>query len=529
MKFKILLIFLILSARTFSNSINGAYYWIQFKDKKNSPYSIEQPLEFLSQKSIDRRTRQQIAIDTSDFPVNPNYIQAIKQLGLSIKHTSRWHNGALVIVPHEINIDSIQFPSFVSHYQLRKPYNINKSASLKLDKKLKNKTLDYGDAKNQVAMLNGDLMHQFSQGKGITIGIIDAGFKNTDIDVAFDSLRNRNGILGTYDFVNPGNNVYNEHYHGTAVLSCISGNIPGVLIGTAPKANVWLLRSEDASTEYPVEEDYWIVAAEFADSVGCDVINSSLGYSVFDDTTMNHSYTELNGRSLRISQAANMAVNKGIIVCSSAGNEGNKDWHYIIAPADAENILGVAAVDFEENLSSFSSIGFTYENFPMKPDVAAKGTAVSATTGDNSIQNINGTSFSSPLLAGMAACLVKLEPNKTASELIQIIRSLGDSYPNHNVEKGYGVPKFETYLKNQNYLGNEAYRTIPYSFDQKNNELRTQNISSIKIINTSGQLLKEVKPNQAKSNINLSSLDKGIYLVILEGERQMYSFKFLKK
>lgn len=530
MKLNLLLIFLLfLCSKAISSDIAGSYYWIQFKDKNNSPYSIEYPLEYLSQKSIDRRNRQQIAVDSTDFPVNPSYIQAIKDLGLYVKFTSRWHNGAIVIAPTHINIDTIQFPSFVTGCELRKPNGNNKSASLKFDLLSDSSPLDYGDSENQVAMMNGDLMHRFSQGEGVTIGILDAGFYNANIDITFDSLKNRNGILGTFDFVNPGNDVYKEHYHGTAVLSCITGNIPGKIIGTAPKANVWLLRSEDVNSEFPIEEDYWVIAAEFADSVGCDVINSSLGYSVFDDSTMNHSYDTFDGKTLRISQAANMAVNKGIVVTSSAGNEGSHEWQYIIAPADAQNVLGVAAVDYLEDLSNFSSLGFPYENFPLKPDVAAKGTSVSATKGNNTIRRLNGTSFSSPLMAGMAACLVKLEPNKTAHEIINIIRSLGDSYPNHSTGKGYGVPKFETYLKSSRYLNSTKNEFLPYLLNPAKNELTVQNISVINILNTSGQIIMRRNIISSQSVINLNNLSNGIYCVILEGKTQSYSFKFLKK
>ena len=464
----LLVIFILFGINTFANDIAGSYYWIQFKDKKYSPYSLEQPLEFLSQKSIDRRVRQNIALDSTDLPVNPFYVEALESLGLHVKFTSRWHNGAIAIAPPEINMEALAFPDFVTNYELRKPNLIR--TTVKKQKLQQNfPTLNYGNSEKQVSMMNGDLMHLFSQGKGVTIGILDAGFVNVDVHFAFDSLRSRDGILGTYDFVNPGNDVYREHYHGASVLSCIAGNVPNQLIGTAPQANFWLLRSEDVYSEYPIEEDYWIVAAEFADSVGCDVINSSLGYSEFDDTIMNHPYEAFDGKTLRISQAANMAVDKGIIVCSSAGNEGNNSWHYIVAPAEAENVLAVAAVDSFEVQSFFSSYGFPFEGFPNKPDVAAQGTRVTLAT-YSALAQYNGTSFSSPLMAGMAACLVKLEPNKTAHELTRMIRSLGNSFPIHDTSLGYGIPKFEKYLQRKNLL-NKAGSEIQYYFKPSSKEL----------------------------------------------------------
>ena len=523
MRFRILLIFfLFVSASAFANDIDGSYYWIQFKDKKNSPFSFEHPLEFLSQNSIDRRIRQNIALDSTDLPVNPIYIEAIESLGLHVKFTSRWLNGAIAIVPPEIDIDSLTFPEFISGYELRKP-NLVQTSVKKQKLQQDFPTMDYGHSAKQVSMLNGDLMHLFSKGEGVTIGILDAGFVNVDVHYAFDSLRNRNGILGTYDFVNPGNDVYREHYHGASVLSCIAGNVPNQLIGTATQANFWLLRSEDVYSEYPVEEDYWIVAAEFADSVGCDVINSSLGYSEFDDSTMNHPYEIFNGKTLRISQAANMAVDKGIIVCSSAGNEGNNSWHYIIAPAEAENVLAVAAVDSFEVRSTFSSYGFPFEGFPKKPDVSAQGTRVTLAS-SSAIAQYNGTSFSSPLMAGIAACLVKLEPNKTAHELTDLIRSLGNNYPNHDTSLGYGIPRFENYLKQANFI-NSTKQEIQYYFKPSIKELVVDNCTKVRIFNTWGEIIKSENILPETPRISLANLNSGIYLILLEGEATSYSFK----
>lgn len=423
----------------------GEIYWVQFNTKEGTPFSIDRPGEFLSARALLRRAREQIEIDSTDLPVNPVFVDSLGSLGFYVKHTSRWMNGAIAIYQDTIPVDSLKLPSFISFLQLRKDISL-KSISNKFDDIDSLTQQYYGNATNQITMINGHLLHQYSKGEGVQIAVIDAGFYNADQLEVFDSVYLQNRILGTHDFVSSGGNVYEAHAHGTYVLSIMAGNHPGKMVGTAPNASYWLLRSEDALTESPVEEDYWVVAAEFADSTGCDVINTSLGYTTFDNTAFDHSYGEFTGDSLRISQAANLAVKKGIVVVCAAGNEGGNSWRYISAPAEARDVLSIAAVDTGENVTSFSSRGFGDSATVPKPDVATMGSsdAIASTSGGYSYGS--GTSFASPVLAGMAACLVGLYPDSTAYAIENMIRMSGSLYPEHNDSTGYGIPDFSKYL-----------------------------------------------------------------------------------
>ena len=309
---------------------------------------------------------------------------------------------------------------------------------------------DYGNSLSQLTQLNGQYLHQQGfRGKGIQIAILDAGFLNANTIAAFDSLRNSNRILGTRDFVDPKADIYKQNYHGMSVLSCMGGNVPGDLKGTAHDASFYLIRSEDAATEYLIEEDNWVAAAEYADSLGVDIINSSLGYYEFDDPNMNHTYADMNGKTTRVTRGANMAFQKGILVFSSAGNEGNNSWEHIIAPSDGENVIGVGAVDKKGIRATFSSVGPAY-NGAVKPNVAATGAGTTLVLNSGFIGNANGTSFSSPVLAGLGACLLQANPEATAKQIKLAIEKSANQYDKPDSLLGFGIPDFEKadkYLK----------------------------------------------------------------------------------
>ncbi len=428
-------------------------YWVQLKDKKGTPFIISQPEAFLSQRSIDRRIRQHIPIDETDLPVSPDYLDSLRNRGLEIVHTSKWLNGATVRTADTILIKIIATLPFVTLVQLTKSTNILKSAHTKFSDEVENTAYDpakYGTAITQLTQLNGQYLHnQGFRGKGIQIAILDAGFLNANTIEAFDSLRNSNRILGTRDFVDPTSDIYKQNDHGMSVLSCMGGNIPGSLIGTAPDASFYLIRSEDAATEYLIEEDNWVAAAEYADSLGVDIINSSLGYYEFDDRNMNHTYADMNGKKTRVTQGANMAFQKGILVFSSAGNEGNNSWKYIIAPSDGENVIGVAAVDKNGLRASFSSVGPAFGG-AVKPNVAAMGSGTTLALSNGTIGYANGTSFSSPVLAGMGACLLQANPYAGAKMAKLAIEQSANQYDKPDSLLGFGIPDFEKadkYLK----------------------------------------------------------------------------------
>ncbi len=428
-------------------------YWVQLKDKKGTPYLISQPEAFLSQRSIDRRRRQHISIDETDLPVSPDYLDSLKKRGLEIVHTSKWLNGATVRTADTTLIKKITTLPFVTLVQLTKPGNVLKSVHNKFaeeDVSVISDPVNYGNSLSQLTQLNGQYLHnQGFRGKGIQIAILDAGFLHVNTITAFDSLRNSNRILGTRDFVDPKADIYAQNYHGMSVLSCMGGNVPGSLIGTAADASFYLLRSEDVSSEYLIEEDNWVAAAEYADSLGVDVINSSLGYSQFDDPNMDHTYPDLNGKKTRVTQGANLASKKGILVFSSAGNEGNNSWKRIIVPSDGENVIGVAAVDKNGLRATFSSVGPAFGG-AVKPNVAAMGSGTTLVNSNGFIANASGTSFSSPVLAGMAACLLQANPYAGAKLAKLAIEQSANQYNKPDSLLGFGIPDFEKadkYLK----------------------------------------------------------------------------------
>jgi subtilisin family serine protease len=534
MKAYLLLLLILISAATIDAKPIGKIYWIDFDSKLNTPFSINQPSAFLSQRAIERRIRQNIAIDSTDLPVNPVYIDSLQKIGFTVIFTSKWMNGALITPIDSLPIATQSLPSFVKNIELRIDKTL-KSSSTKFS--TDSSTISYyGNSQLQVAMMNGEWLHHFSMGEGIHIAVIDAGFANVDKIQAFDHLRERDGILGTFDFVDPGNNVYAEHAHGTMVLSLMASLNEGMMVGTAPKASYWLLRSEDSNSEYPVEEDYWIVAAEFADSVGCDVINTSLGYSTFDNPQYNHNYEQFNGKTLRISQAANLAVDKGLVVVCSAGNSGNDDWGHIVAPSEAEKVLSVAAVDETELVTGFSSRGFE-GNSPMKPDVAAMGKGVSILNKNGEIVTGSGTSFSSPIVAGMAACLSALHPELPGSEIIEMIRRASNRYPNHSIEYGYGIPDFSKLVDTSaiettsSQLAENQIILYPNPFTSNIYLTPPIGYNHIDILSVEGRKVFSMSlPNSTEeiSSPLLSNLGKGVYFAVLKGNGKPLRLKLLK-
>lgn len=511
-------------------------YWVQLKDKKGTPYQISQPEAFLSQRSIDRRTRQHISIDETDLPVSQVYLDSLRKLGLEIVHTSKWLNGSTVRTADTVLIQKIAALPFVTLVQLTKPGNLIKSAQNKFadeDVRANFDPAKYGNALGQLTQLNGKYLHnQGFRGKGIQIAILDAGFLNANIYTVFDSLRNSGRILGIRDFVDPKSDIYTQNYHGMSVLSCIGGNLPGSLIGTAPDASFYLIRSEDVATEYLIEEDNWVAAAEFADSLGVDVINSSLGYNLFDDPRMNHTYADLNGKKTRVTQGANMAFEKGILVFSSAGNEGNKPWKYLIAPSDGENVIGVAAVDKAETRATFSSVGPAFGG-AIKPNVAAMGSGTTLALSNGTIGYANGTSFSSPVLAGMGACLLQANPYAGAKLAKLAIEQSASQYNQPDSLLGYGIPDFEKadkYLKvnSANYFDLKSSWAVspnPFSdflFIRNMNNSNDENCIA-SIYNLQGICLwqSSFRPEETIILQNLANLPQGfLILSIRSGEKE---------
>ncbi len=451
---KLLLAVLILAA---ANEMQAqTRYWIQFTDKGNSPYTLANPSAYLSPRAISRRAAQGLSIDSLDLPVTPSYIDSVLATGVTVRARSKWLNGVVIITSDTNAVNQIEALPFVQGSlkiaQRNASSAVNdkfaeESISTQLPSTQRNLNvsstmLSYGSSLNQIDMIGGVCLHNSGyRGAGMVIAVIDAGFNNVDNMAAFDTLRAYNRILGTWDFVEGNASVYEDNTHGTFVLSCMGANLPGDLIGTAPEASYWLLRSEDAPTEYIVEEYFWASAAEFADSVGADLINSSLGYTRFDDPAQDHTYADMNGNTAPSTRAADFAASRGMIVVNSAGNSGSNSWFYIGAPADADSILAVGAVDPSGNYASFSSRGPSSDG-DIKPDVAAQGqSTVLAGTGGGTFTG-NGTSFASPVLCGLVACLWQAHPTMNNVQLMDVIKQSADQYSAPDSYLGYGKPDF---------------------------------------------------------------------------------------
>ena len=420
------------------------YIWrYTLKDKQGSPYSLEHPGRWLSHKAVEHRKRQGIALDSTDLPVSAKYLRQIenslsqRQPGEKrskaewvIVGTSRWNNTVLVrsndttLLKNLATLDCITqsqcvwtSPDSIDRY-VKHTYHetFNPWDSIK--------GVTYGNGKDQLEMLQGQRLHNIGlRGKGMTIAVLDGGFQNVNVIPAFM----RGNIIGTKDFVYPN--------------SAMAANVPNVLIGTAPEARYWLLRCEDQQTEQPVEEDYWAMAAEFADSAGVDIISSSLGYNDYDSVPDYYHQRDLDGQTALISRTASMLAKKGIILVNSAGNSGMGPWKKISFPADANDILTVGAVNMVKKNAPFSGVGPTQDG-RVKPDVMALGSPASLISGRGSIIRDMGTSFSTPLVAGLVACLWQALPEKTALEIIELVRQTGSNAKDPDNIFGYGIPNF---------------------------------------------------------------------------------------
>lgn len=426
--------------------IEKAYkFRVSFSDKKNCGFSVKHPEQFLSPKSIERRKKYGLKVDEFDLPITPTYLQALRDHGLKIHNWSKWNNSAVVETTDSALVVSLKELSFVK--DVRCVWVAPDSLPVKPVKKNRRErvtnlrdTTDhfYGHAKMQIEMLGVDRLHAKGfHGEGITIAVIDGGFYNAD---ALEGLKDAK-ILGTRNFVHPRKSVYEELSHGTNVLACIAANIPYFLVGTAPEAEFYLLVSEDGETEQLVEEDNWCAAVEYADSLGVDLITSSLGYYTFDNDYMSHKYFELDGKTAANSKVASLAASRGILLLNSAGNSGDDRWKKIGFPADAPDILTVGAVDSLRTNTNFSSLGHSADG-RVKPDVMAMGQAAATLETDGTLDKVNGTSFSTPIMCGAVACLVQAFPKKKPVDIIRAVCQSGDNAARPDNVFGYGIPDF---------------------------------------------------------------------------------------
>jgi hypothetical protein len=509
------LFFLVITG--FSQQIPQKYF-VAFTDKNGTPYSISNPLAFLTQRAIDRRTAQGIPIIEEDLPVNPAYVNAVAATGVQVFTRCKWFNGITVRVTDTAVLPSIRALTFVQSVTRVTSYDFKKSTisdrKFLLEEELRKtggnhetrlpgspQNYNYGPSYAQIHLLNGDILHNMGyRGQGKVIAVLDAGFQHADVNPVFDSLRANNQILGTRDFVYPaGGNVciYGDtaHPHGAEVFSTMGGNTPGQLIGTAPKASYWLIRTEDAATENIVEEYNWVVGAEMADSVGADVINSSLGYTQFDNGWMDHTCADMNGYTNPSTRGANTAASKGMALSISAGNEGDTihHWHCVSSPSDALNAFSIAAVNASGNYASFSSPG-TVNGSYVKPNIASMGLNCYVANPDGSLSYGSGTSFASPINAGMMACLWQARPTLNQYELGKVIEESASQYTHPDSLLGYGIPNYPIAMR-LSHVGVQSktnLRAFPNPFKDAVNILVDNNLSGnfeISLISLTGDLI----------------------------------------
>lgn len=426
---------------------------VYLKDKGDGGFSSDNAMAFLSQKAIERREKQHISITESDFPISKAYLDSLKYAGGTIITQSKWAKTVVVESTDSSAVNQLEKLSIVDSVKcvwkgahLNPPQPTDTTQIIVSDNKQKDY---YGYAEKQIKMLKGNKLHQAGfWGKGMTIAIIDAGFKNVNRLNAFEHTN----IIGTCNIVYPKSSVFAGDDHGTKVLSCMAANLPYQFVGTAPEADYWLIKSEVIEYESPIEEDFWAAAVEFADSVGVDIISSSLGYFDYDIPLTSYTHEQLDGKTALISRIASMAAKKGILLFSSAGNEGNTYWKKITVPADASNIITVGGITAKRKRSEFSSLGFTADG-RVKPDVVAMGSFCSIIEPEGVIRQANGTSFSTPILAGLGTCLWQALPELTALEIQQLIRANASIYKRPNPELGYGIPDiYKSYKKGLKYV-----------------------------------------------------------------------------
>lgn len=439
---------------------------VYLKDKQTSKFEKVNPLTFLSQKAIDRRKEQNATIDSSDYPVSTEYKKIITDLGVEIVAESKWFNTVVLQCVDSIQIENIEKLNFVDSVQFvwrghsHSQDEIMRPRLAVVDCKTDSLMDSYfGMSDPQFSLHNAQHLHNAGfQGKGIDIAVIDAGFTNLDVIPCFA----HSYIKGFKNFV-PDGKIFSSSDHGTKVISTMALNIPNKAMGSAPHASYLLLRSEDEQSEYPVEEDYWVAAIEYADSLGVQLVNTSLGYSSFDDSTLNYSPKELTGSKSLMSRAADAAFDKGILVVGSAGNEGNKTWLKITVPGDSKKMLTVGAVSLDSTITSFSSHGPTADG-RIKPDLVSVGKRTLTIGQTGLIDFTNGTSFSSPFLTGLIGSLWSVNPQLNRKDLIDIVKESAHQFHNPDSIFGYGIPDFgiayQKVLKTLKIESNSAERDL---------------------------------------------------------------------
>ncbi|WP_017731946.1 S8 family serine peptidase [Nafulsella turpanensis] len=533
--------FLIVFTLLFSSALAAQEvdrYVVYFRDKENNSYSLDRPEEFLSPRALARRAAQQITISPDDLPVSQAYIEAVASTGATVFYQSRWFNAILVEAEDTVIPDIKSLPMVEEVVYVAPTSDLIKGrwqVSFKNQKKT--------PPENQQNTLLGipELQEAGYTGQGKIIAVFDGGFTATNRLPYFSHLFEEELLLATYDYTTATEDVFRYSAHGTKALSTIAAIDSAAFIGTAPLASFMLAVTEEVATEYMVEEYNWLFAAEWADSAGADIITSSLGYSIFDDSTMNHTYEELDGVTTVAGLAASIATQKGILVVSSAGNSGNDPWRYITTPADAINILAVGATTPQGEVASFSSVGPSADG-RIKPDVVALGVQTIVADQAGGFTTGNGTSFAAPQIAGLAAAVWQAYPELTNLELREVILESGSQARNPDESAGYGVPNFSrlqsVILPVQSFPEEEELMVYPNPVSgQSHLNIKTNRISGLPVeaslFTVSGQqiaggMLLEASQHAGILKMQLPALSAGLYFLHIYNGSSFTVHKIIK-
>ena len=552
-------------------------YVVQFSDKNNSPFHFSDPSKYLSARALQRRSTQQIELDSADLPINPAYLDSLATVpNVIVLNHSKWLNQTLVKTTDPAamaKINGFPFVKNMSPVAQKARSAVADTMKIKADQRgnflrkesvtaddqknlsanavsIRGNALNYGNNYAQIHIHEGEYLHNLGfRGQGLVIALLDAGFKSYLTNPAFDSIRQNGQVLGSYDYVNLKTSVNEEDIHGAYCLSVIAANEPGKMTGSGTGATFWLLKTEDTQSEYPVEEQNWAAAAEFADSAGADIISTSLGYAYFDDPLFNHPYSDRDGHHSIISMAANIAVGKGMIVTASAGNTGEAtdERKYIDCPADADSVLTIGAIDTHGAIAPFSSWGPNAAGL-IKPDLVSVGLGTVVADASGAPMLGNGTSFSNPNLAGLIACLWQAFPEFNSHDINRAVEESADRYTHPDERYGYGIPNFRiayqhlldqrNFLAYENRSGPSWISVYPVPFRDNFSVVFKPAFSgtaTLRLIDATGRTLESKSVPATANQFSLERfsktylLPKGIYFIRYDDGHQNKTLKTIKQ
>ncbi|WP_116105679.1 S8 family serine peptidase [Lewinella sp. IMCC34191] len=447
----VLLCFISLTALSAQSNSQQGLYFVGFSDKAGTPYRVEEPEAFLSERALERRKKVDMEITDLDLPISPDYEKRIAEQGLDIWLRSKWMNG--VVVPAtKAQMEKIRRLEFVDTTFYAAPLQYERTVSAPRPTNFSQPAPDvesvpvsqtfYGFGYKDLSRMNGDSLHRLGfRGSGVWVAVFDGGFPGVQYKdfLGYDQVE---AVPGNYDLVEQDSTALDGSTHGATVLSTMAAHHPFFFIGTAPEAKYILFKTENSRGEHRMEEVNYAIALEMADSVGVDLVNSSLGYTTFTDTSMDYGFKDLNGRTSPASIAIGRAFDRGMIVVTSAGNNGADEWKYIGIPADAPKAFSIGALDADDERAYFSSFGSTADGLP-KPDVSGPGVMVAAVAANGQgMTGANGTSLSAPLVTGLIACLLQAVPEATNQQILDAIRSTASLADAPDDAVGYGKPDF---------------------------------------------------------------------------------------